>query len=281
MKISIITITYNNADGLRKTIESVLAQTYTDFEYIIVDGGSIDNSLDIIKSLIANGAPSDRSERQHRLEWQTAHPLKWVSEKDAGVYDAQNKGIVMASGDYCFFLNAGDCFCNNTVLERIFAAPLTADIIYGNERVVKDDVLVGYCKGVENPTFLDLYNSCMKHQATFIRHELFDCFGLYNDEMKMSADWDWFFRVIGYHDKVSLQYVDVDIANFDNNGLSNRSPKIYLKEHQMVLDNNMSKRMQIDYKLLNKFINIRYIEKSKFLSLILRAIGKLAKYLYK
>ncbi len=311
MKLSIITINYNDAVGLQRTLDSVRSQTFTDYEQIIVDGGSTDGSVDIIKSLIANS------------EWLTAHPLKWVSEPDKGVYDAQNKGIAMATGEYCFFLNSGDIFCNDTVLERIFApatqlpcephsprqsrlcaaspeglvssipseglaaasadasALAAPDLIYGNEPVVENGKRVGYCKGVENPTFLDLYNSCMKHQATFIRRELFERFGRYDISLRIEADYEWFFRVIAFHDDVTLQYVDVDVANFDNEGVSNHSPLQCAKEDEIIRSRYMSKRMREDYALLKKYRNIRYSANYKLTSMVVLAMGKIAKFINK
>ncbi len=273
MKLSIITINFNDAAGLQRTLESVRNQTFTDYEQIIVDGASTDGSLEIIHNLMANS------------EWRTPHPLKWVSEPDRGVYDAQNKGIGMATGEYCFFLNAGDVFCNDTVWERIFvnqeSGVKSQDIIYGNELVVEKGKRVGYCKGVKNPTFLDLYNSCMKHQATFIRRELFERFGLYDINLQIVADWEWFFRVIAFHDDVTLQYVDVDVANFDNEGVSNRSPKRCREERQVVLDRCMSKRMQADCALLSKYYNLRYVDRNNILRFLMRVVGKVGKMLFK
>ena len=134
MKLSIITINYNNAEGLRKTLASVAAQTFRDFEHIIVDGGSTDDSVDIIRQYADNeairleGYKAIRSENSkadnlasspHHLI--TSSPITWISEKDKGVYDAQNKGIRLAHGEYCYFLNAGDTFCADDVLERMFS----------------------------------------------------------------------------------------------------------------------------------------------------------------
>ncbi len=317
MKLSIITINYNDAIGLQRTLDSVRSQTFTDYEQIIVDGGSSDSSISILKDEVSKltspsgdgraisafgeiyGKPTTSKKKdsktasllkQENLEhsWRyTSERLKIVSEPDKGVYDAQNKGIQMATGEYCFFLNAGDVFCSENVLERIFVNKeqgvknKEADIIYGNEPVVEKGKRVGYCKGVENPTFLDLYNSCMKHQATFISRELFNRFGMYDINLRIVADWEWFFRVIAFHDDVTLQYVDVDVANFDNEGVSNRSPELCREERQMVLDRYMSKRMQADYVLLAKYHNLRYIDKSKILVFFQRIIGKIGKMLYK
>lgn len=261
MKLSIITINYNEAIALQQTIDSVRSQTYQDYEHIIIDGGSTDESIAYIKSY-AEIYPS----------------LKWVSEQDKGVYDAQNKGIERAEGDYCFFLNAGDVFASTQVLEKMFSMPTQADLLYGNLKVVQKGKQVGYCKGVEQPTFLDLYNSCLKHQATFIKRNLFERFGMYDASMCIVADWEWFFKVAAFHDDITLEYRNVDIAEFDNDGISNRSPKLCSEERQVILDRYMPKRMQKDYLLLTKYRNIRYIEKVHLYNLF-RVIGKCAKLL--
>jgi len=112
-KLSIITVNLNNAEGLRKTIESVVTQTFTDFEYIIIDGGSTDGSVEIIK-LYAD-----------KITY-------WVSEPDKGIYNGMNKGIMVAKGEYCQFLNSGDWLVNENVLKEVFA---DVDIVYGDLKI--------------------------------------------------------------------------------------------------------------------------------------------------
>ena len=312
MQLSIITINYNNAEGLRKTLASVAAQTYRDFEHIIVDGGSTDGSVKIIEayasdmahmasgsvlmgsngdfvavdsqdSTLANGA------QPHEVTQPAASTqpsIKWISEKDKGAYDAQNKGIAIAQGEYCYFLNAGDTFCNEHVLELIFKpltfnlSPLTStpDILYGNEIIVDGNgQRVGIARGVENPSFVDLYNSCMKHQASFIRRELFDKYGMYDAAMRICSDFDWFFRVIAFHDDVTLQYMDVDIAYFENTGLSYHAPELCAKERQQILNRYMSKLLQRDYAVLGKYPRLSRVGENKMVKLLLRIANKLLK----
>ena len=290
MKLSIITINYNNAEGLRKTLASVASQTFRDFEHIIVDGGSTDGSVEIIREYTsANGA--QRGGCQTGQKSQTGRTkecpqIRWISEKDRGIYDAQNKGIRLAHGEYCYFLNAGDTFCNEHVLELIFKpltfnlSPLTStpDILYGNEVIVDGNGQhVGIARGVANPSFVDLYNSCMKHQASFIRRDLFEQYGMYDDTMRICADFDWFFRVIAFHDDVTLQYKDVDIAYFENTGLSYHAPEVCAKERQHILDRYMSKRMQRDYAVLGKYPRLSRVGENKMVKLLLRIANKLLK----
>ena len=312
MKLTIITINYNNAEGLRKTLDSVVAQTYHDFEHIIVDGGSTDGSVEIIEayasdmarkmngsvlmgsngdfvavdsqdSTLANGA------QPHEVTQPAASTqpsIKWISEKDKGVYDAQNKGIRLAHGEYCYFLNAGDTFCADDVLERMFlpnsliaSSPnRLPDILYGNEVIVGGaGQRVGVARGVENPSFVDLYNSCMKHQASFILRELFEQYGMYDDTMRICADFDWFFRVIAFHDDVTLQYKDMDVAYFENTGLSYHAPELCAKERQQILDRYMSKRMQKDYAVLGRYPRLRRVGEQKLVRLLLKIANKLLK----
>ena len=298
MKLSIITITYNNAKGLRKTLDSVAAQTYRNFEHIIVDGGSTDGSVEIIREYADNeairleGYKATRQEKNGKADDTlpnrpiASSPIIWISEKDRGVYDAQNKGIRLAHGEYCYFLNAGDTFCADDVLERMFSPnSLIAsspnrlpDILYGNEIIVDGNgKRVGLARGVENPSFVDLYNSCMKHQASFIRRSLFEKYGLYDSEMRICSDFDWFFRVIAFHDDVTLLYKDIDIAYFENTGISYHSPELCKKERQQVLDRYMSKRMQRDYEMLGKYPRLSRVGGQKVVRLLLKIANRLLK----
>ena len=299
MQLSIITITYNNAEGLRKTLASVASQTFRDFEHIIVDGASTDESVEIIRQYADNEAIRPEGYKAIRPENSkadnlassphhliTLSPITWISEKDRGVYDAQNKGIRLAQGEYCYFLNAGDTFCADDVLERMFSPnSLIAsspnclpDILYGNEIIVDGNgKRVGIARGVKNPTFVDLYNSCMKHQASFIHSSLFERYGMYDADMRICSDFDWFFRVIAFHNDVTLQYKDVDIAYFENTGLSYHSPELCTRERQQILDRYMTKRMQRDYAMLGKYPRLSGVGENKIVKLLLRIANRLLK----
>ena len=302
MKLSIITITYNNVEGLNRTIQSVQSQTFRDFEHIIVDGGSTDGSVEIIRQYADNeairpeGYKATRQEKNGKADdtlpnrpiasSPNRHEICWISEKDRGVYDAQNKGIRLAHGEYCYFLNAGDTFCADDVLERMFSPnSLIAsspnrlpDILYGNEIIVDGNgQRVGIARGVDNPSFVDLYNSCMKHQASFIRRSLFDKYGMYDADMRICSDFDWFFRVIAFHDDVTLQYKDVNIAYFENTGLSYHSPELCTHERQQILDRYMSKRMQRDYAVIGKYPRLSRVGENKIVKLLLRIANRLLK----
>lgn len=235
MKLSVITITYNNLSGLKRTLQSVSSQSFRDYEQLVIDGGSTDGTVAFLEQ-----QPS----------------VRWWSEPDKGVYDAQNKGIAHAEGEYCFFLNAGDTLCNDLVLAQMLTQA-TADVVYGDERVVNEgQQVVGVAKGIAEPTFVDLYNSCMKHQATFIKRSLFAQYGVYDDTLRICADFDWFFRVLAFHPTVSRQYKPVAVSYFENTGLSYHSPELCQTERQLVLDRYCPPLLQADLAFWGRYAGL-------------------------
>jgi glycosyltransferase involved in cell wall biosynthesis len=200
-KISIITINYNDKEGLEKTILSVLNQTYQDFEFIIIDGGSTDGSRNLIEKY------------SNKISY-------WVSEPDKGVYNAMNKGIRASTGDFVIFMNGGDYFNTDSVLEEII--PLlndNFDIYYGdnyNSRHEKHKIILKYPEKLD---FSFFYSKTISHQSTFIRKKLFDEHFYYNEDYKISSDWDFFIYTICYKN-VPYKYLDKIIAVFDCNGIS-------------------------------------------------------------
>ena len=162
LKLSIITINYNDAKGLRRTMNSVFNQSFRDFQYIIIDGGSSDGSVDIIKEfenlkikkIEDNSDQFDNSKQKSLVNDQVS--FQWLSERDKGIYHAMNKGIARAKGEYCFFLNSGDYFVSTTVLESVFSENPTEDIVFGNLVVCLNENIVGKIVGKNLLTFLDL-----------------------------------------------------------------------------------------------------------------------------
>lgn len=252
MVLTIITINYNNAEGLRKTLASVASQTYPHIEHIIIDGGSSDNSVEVIR-----GYESSLSNRLSPL----ASRLKWLSEKDTGIYNAMNKGIRMATGDYIQILNSGDMLAAPDVTERMMAAlleikgyrlevkgsengeadtpasrlsPLASRlkdcpaIFYGNMikeypdgRRVKDT-----CGGGDHTpeSFLYFYRGTLNHDCAYIRRDLFEKYGLYNEQMKICSDWEWYVRAIVLGGE-KTSYTDIDVTVFDMMGVSESGGK--------------------------------------------------------
>lgn len=210
MLISVITINRNNSAGLLQTIESVAMQTSNDFEYIIVDGASTDGSVDTI--------------RQHA----SMENLKWISEPDTGIYNAMNKGIRMATGDYVLMLNSGDRFINPEVVTNL-AAGLTnkayPDILYGNTINTWPD---GKQQKVSNPnavyTMMSFYLSTLDHVGTCIKRQLFDTVGMYNEQMKICSDWEWFMQAVVFKG-IKPDYIDLDTVYFDMTGISESDGK--------------------------------------------------------
>lgn len=196
-KLSIITVCYNNKSGLQKTLESVKRQTYKDYEYIIIDGGSTDGTVELIK------------ENEAYIDY-------WVSEKDNGIYNAMNKGIQVAKGEYCYFLNSDDCLATPETLEKIFKKVKDdPDIIYGNLAILKNGKLHFF---VKMSSHLDSYSFYRKqiaihHQASFIKRDLFDKYGFYNEEIKLISDWVFFFQMVIIH-HVKTQYINRVFAVF-------------------------------------------------------------------
>lgn len=206
LKISIITITYNNLIGLCRTAESVLSQTITNFEWIIVDGASTDGTQVYLQNI--------RQQWQGRPEY-----LQIISEQDSGIYNAMNKGIRLTHGEYLQFLNAGDYLTSPSILEQICSLPIAADVIYGN-RI--DIYSTGETKKHQMPTQITAYflwHSMISHQASFIRRTLFDTVGLYREDLKYASDWEFFLKAFVQHNATS-EYVDLDIVYFDKGGRS-------------------------------------------------------------
>lgn len=226
MLFSIITINYNNAQGLLKTISSIEKQTFRNFEYIVIDGGSNDKSIDIIK------------DNHSTVNY-------WCSEKDNGIYDAQNKGIDKASGEYLVFMNSGDCFTDNYVLEKV------ADYIdknkgyklyYGNTNLVELD---GEKRFLAPPQTLDInffFFATLNHQSCFIHSSLFNVYGNYNILYKLGADYDFFFKVFLKEPQAYL-YINELICDYENYGVSAN------KKH---FETIVRERKQIQQTLLNK-----------------------------
>ena len=257
MKLSIITINLNNAKGLDKTIESVLCQTFSNYEWLIIDGGSTDGSVNIIQKY------SDRFSY-------------CISEPDTGIYHAQNKGILKAAGDYCFFLNSGDYLVDNKVLEKIFMTDSNEDIIFGNLYVTISGKIIGKACGKEQLTFSDVYAHMIKHQASFIKRSLFERFGLFNENLKIIADWEFMIKTIGLGN-ATYRYVDKFVSYFDNYGLSNRNPEIVRLEREQVIKMMIPGMMHPDYEYLLKFKNYERVFRNRVCFFLIRLLNKMVR----
>lgn len=256
-KLSVITVNYNNASELKRTITSVINQEWRDFEFIIIDGGSKDNSKNIIQ------------EFSSQINY-------WISEPDNGIYHAMNKGIKKASGEYCFFLNSGDSLVDNSVLEKFFKYDqYNEDILFGNLYVTNGKKIIEKAFGKHILTFSDIYSHTIKHQASFIKKSLFTTYGLYNESRKISADWEFFLKAIGIGN-ASYKYIDLFVSNFDNNGISYRSSEITKSERNDIINLFIPKMMQADFEYLNKNKKYQNIFLNRFTFFLVRAINKIA-----
>lgn len=259
MKLSIITINYNNAEGLRKTLDSVAAQTYRDIEHIIVDGGSTDGSVDIIRDY------ENTIKRSVTIEHPTIQ-VKWSSEPDKGIYNAMNKGIRKATGDYVQILNSGDLLAAPDVTERMMVAldslntkrsTLNEDaisILYGNmlksydgKTIIHRDTCGGDMYTPES--FLYFYKGTLNHDCAYICRDLFEKYGLYNEQMKICADWEWYVRAIALGGEKAV-YTDIDVTIFDMNGISESNGKnaeLITKERREYLEKILPASVLRDY----------------------------------
>jgi glycosyltransferase involved in cell wall biosynthesis len=208
MKISVITINYNNADGLKKTIESVLAQDSADFEYVVIDGNSSDGSQQVLDNYKA----------------QIGYAL---SEPDTGIYNAMNKGIRAAKGDYLLFLNSGDTLLENDTLTKVgHRIDATKDLYYGNQIFLSDRS--GKMEEWTFPqklTFGFFIDNSLPHQATFIRRSLFDTIFMYNETLKIASDWEFFMVAVCIR-KVSYEHIGMVVSEYDFTGISS-NPNSY------------------------------------------------------
>lgn len=222
MKISLITVTYNSGKTLADTIQSVLSQSYTNIEYIIIDGLSQDNTIDVIK--------------KYELDFEGR--MMWISEKDRGLYDAMNKGIKMATGDVVGILNSDDFYTSDDVLERVASELQNPDIdaVYGDVHFVKDSDLHKCVRYYSSKIF---QRSLMRlgfmpaHPSFYLRREYFEELGLYQTDYKIAADFEFLLRVI-YKAKIRMKYLPVDMVTMRVGGASTsgfESHKRIMKEH--------------------------------------------------
>lgn len=219
MKLSIITINRNNLSGLEKTMQSVLAQTYTDFEYIVVDGASTDGSKELIERLAIS---------EKRL-------TKWISEKDTGIFHAMNKGIKLASGEYLLFLNSGDFLYAADVLSDVFSTNTYSEDFICARCAISN---LGNVEFITSPpkvfTFQHFFETTLAHQSTFIKRSLFDTYGLYREDLKLKGDWEFFVRTIILN-ACSTTNVDVILTDFNKEGVSSSKENRALQKKEMEL----------------------------------------------
>lgn len=219
--VTVITINYNNAAGLERTIQSVAEQSYDDIEYIVIDGGSTDGSVDVIKKYKDN------------IDF-------WVSEKDGGIYPAMNKGTKRAHGKYCIYMNSGDTFYSKNTLFLFANVQSGEDIICG-DLCIGENIL----PNPDEVTLKYMYLHTLYHQASFIRTSFIKAH-LYDENMKSAADWKFFLHALIFHN-ASYRHLSLPIAVFEGGGLSESKSEVGRKEVREELERCLPKRILVDY----------------------------------
>lgn len=236
MILSIITINRNNVSGLNKTMRSVFSQSQMDIEYIVVDGASTDGSVEII---------------QQFAEEPCGYRIKWISEPDKGIYNAMNKGISMATGEYVQFLNSGDCLLTDDVTEKMIEALKEngyPSILYGNMlkdmqngKLLKDRSFAGH-----EITFLGFYIGTLNHSPAYIRRDLFSKYGYYDESLRIVSDWKWYLQAIVLGEERPV-YTDTDVTLFDMHGISETNKALDNAEREKVLYELINPSFLADY----------------------------------
>ena len=218
MKISLITATYNSAETLRDTMQSVLNQTFKDVDYMIIDGGSKDGTLDIVK------------EFEPKFEGR----LRWISEKDKGIYDAMNKGVLMAQGDVVGILNSDDFFASDNVLEKVnatFTENPTIDGVYADVRYVdwnNTSKSVRLFSGKDFTRKKLCWGKMPPHPSFYVKKECFDKFGLYSLDYPICSDYDMFVKMI-WIGNINTLYINDVFVNMRSGGTSSNGIKVHKK----------------------------------------------------
>jgi len=220
-RITIITINYNNRDGLEKTIKSVVAQDYPNLEYIVIDGGSTDGSKEVIERYA------------DKIDF-------WVSEPDKGIYNAMNKGVSHASGEYVNFMNSGDCFyCNKSVSS---IASYSEDYLYGTAVSEKGEIL-GKLQG--NLSFNYMFRSALCHQSSFLKTNIIREYG-FDEKYKIAADWKLSLQALVLAN-CSFKQIDTKIAIYDTTGISSVNTEKVDNERRTILYEIFPKLLIDDY----------------------------------
>jgi glycosyltransferase involved in cell wall biosynthesis len=260
MKLTIVTICLNEEKTILGTIQSVLEQTFSDYEYIIIDGGSVDGTMQIIRQF------------EHKLQ-------KFISEPDKGLFDAMNKSLEYASGEYVIFLNSGDRFASNDILAKIFNSILNYDLIFG-------DVIFSYPSGLKlrrkSPSKLSkayFYIDSLNHQTVFMKRTLLLKAAPFDVSFKIIGDYDLILKCI-YHLDCTYKHIPLPISIFDLGGISSEKKyyELQKEERQNCLKRYFTQEEISKFDSRNLIYDILYKKIKYSWSLLLSTISK--KYLY-
>lgn len=249
MKLSIITINFNNLEGLRRTAESICAQSFTDYEWIVIDGGSTDGSV-------------------HLIETYADRIAYWCSESDNGIYNAINKGIAHAHGDYLQFLNSGDFFFDCATLKQLFSSDFRdADIIYGDAVLLYPD---GRRIDKHYPDTISLnyfIHDVINHQASFFRRQVFDGHP-YNEHFLIAADWAYCIEAVCRG--LRFKHIPQTIVYYDNGGISAQWTERQIREREDILNTYIPPHLKPDMAAIDDLRSLRLRRStSKLLNLCL------------
>jgi len=213
IKISIITVNKNNLAGLKKTFNSVIAQSFSDKEWIIIDGASEDGSKEFL------------DENASQISY-------WVSEPDTGIYNAMNKGVMRSSGEYLLFLNSGDYLASSDVLANVFSQDCSADIIYGNLILSKSEFQKEEHQYPDTVSYMYLLRHSLPHPASFIKRELL-VENPYDESLRIVSDWKFCLEsLIG---NKTFQHLNSYISVFDMNGICSTNYALDREERSRVI----------------------------------------------
>lgn len=244
-KLSIITVNLNNKSGLKRTIDSVVSQTCRDFEWIVIDGGSSDGSKEFIE------------ENAEYISY-------WVSESDAGIYNAMNKGIRASHGEYMLFLSSGDYLYDAEVLQRAIPMLQGKDFYVGYElignTVVKNDI------STLEKFFYKITTSSLPHQSTFINRCIFWKYGLYREDLKICSDWYMFYKAI-VMGNATVERLHFIIAVFDPHGISQSEMAVSERKQLFLEIPNIDHAIKFYYK---NYDIVQALKESRFVFFIFR-----------
>lgn len=234
-KLSIITVNLNNKDGLQNTINSIINQSFRDFEWIIIDGGSTDGSKALIESY------------QDYIDY-------WVSESDKGIYNGMNKGILNSHGEYLLFLNSGDFLYDNDVIKKIIPLLHDYDMFYGIEIINNKNFDTKFRGLLSDKEIIKIFAySYFPHGSTFIKRHVFDFYGLYEEKLNYASDELFYYKtlILGNAKIVALPNI---ISVFEGNGVSVRKIKEYLAEFNEEINKYPRIKELIEFYKLNREI---------------------------
>lgn len=256
-KLSIITVCYNDKTGLEQTFKSVCAQTCQEFEYIVIDGASTDGSANLLQQYSA------------LIDYA-------ISEKDTGIYNAMNKGIAQAHGEYCLFLNAGDSLYDSRTMEKILPYLQGADFISGHTLCTFANGKTSTWKAVNHATTQLMMMYSLSHQATFIHTALLKE-RPYREDLKIVSDWEQMLYELIIKNR-TYKRLDLYICQFAQGGVSSGKPELRDAERKKVLNEHFSETVQRDIIHSNLFVHIasladegtKYYKALEFMARVIR-----------